>query len=82
MTDDHEVLIAALGNNENTNSVLNELVKQTDILETYLSTLKSKIDDMPSAFTIDAPAIQQAVAPCKTSFAAIQKAEDRQKQLF
>ena len=82
MTDDHEVLIAALGNNENTNSVLNELVKQTDILETYLSTLKSKIDDMPSAFTIDAPAIQQAVAACKTSFAAIQKAKDRQKQLF
>ena len=82
VTDDHEVLIAALGNNENTNSVLNELVKQTDILETYLSTLKSKIDDMPSAFTIDAPAIQQAVAACKTSFAAIQKAKDRQKQLF
>lgn len=80
--DNREVLIAALDDNENIVSVLDELDKQIDTLETYLSTIKSKIDDMPSAFTIDAPAIQQAVVACKTSFEAVQKAKDNQKQLF
>ena len=80
--DNREVLIAALDDSENIVSVLDELDKQIDTLETYLSTIKSKIDDMPSAFTIDAPAIQQAIVACKTSFEAVQKAKDNQKQLF
>lgn len=79
---DRKMLIAALDDNENIVSVLDELAKQTDTLETYLSIVKNKIDDMPSAFTIDGPAIRQAVAVCKASFVAIQKAKDNQKQLF
>ncbi len=80
--DNREVLIATFDGNENIVSALDELSRQTDTLETYLSIIKSKIDDMSSAFTIDALVIQKAAAACKTSFEAIQKVKDRQKQLF